>query len=562
MFDGAHRSQNQVVRLQIDRQNATADAEASTSKQATPTIPSSSELIPKPSSSSTASISSKKSPRWIVYSSAPEQSWPTLDLPVDHLPTAAAAKNFVASTDSIRHALHQNTQDTSISFFFRHYGGTSFDPEARNGFNQLWQPMYLQASAQSALRLATAAVTINIAMMWCFHGCDTRPAKSFFTMAVAAAREALQDPIQSSTDEILMTILVFDLYDALVLHYAPGPLDYGKHKYGALAVIEHRGSANLSSPRGRTLMKAVRHTLLPHMLSLRKAFPDGIDYLFDHPSVNDTRVSALDRISVQLSRVQSRLWTLRLETRLQMTLEERCTYYQEIITEALRIEKLLSDWRANITDPDWFPEYIERRSVLESIQDAGFYGTRCSVWVDLTFGATWILFSIRYLLTLQVIRQSFADEPELLNIPEQRALLSIANQRIQYLVDFICETVPFYLGDNITPKEPVYCMSINYPFKTVIDRETRKPAYIPRSRSNHQHQAAASGGWILFPQLVNVWRFAEPEDDSVPIILRDGQLDWVKGQVKRLQKIFLFCEPVWFKRLTPNSIKVRSDILA
>lgn len=174
--------------------------------------------------------------------------------------------------------------------------------------------MYLQAPAHSSLRLATAAVTVNIAMIWFARGCDMRPASNAFTEAVATAQEALNDPLQSLTDEMLMTILLFDLYDTLVLHYAPVPIDYGKHKHGALAMIEHRGSVNLATSRGRALIGAVRHTVLPYMLSTRQPFPERLDHLFGHPSTNATRVMSLDLISVYLTRVQSRLWTLRRET--------------------------------------------------------------------------------------------------------------------------------------------------------------------------------------------------------------------------------------------------------
>ena len=414
--------------------------------------------------------------------------------------------------------------------------------------------MYAQSSAQSSLRLATAAVAVNIATMWSSKGFDTQLARSFFAQAVAAAREDLRNPLQSSTDEILMTILIFDLYDALVLHYASGPVDYGKHKHGALAMIEHRGSANFATSQGRTLIGAVRHSLLPYMLAFRKPFPQRSDYLFDHPSINDTKASSLDMISVQLSRIQSRLWTLHVESRLKINFEQRRACYEEIIAEAFQVESFLLDWKESITDPDWLPEHLPRASVMESIQAAGFYGTRCSVWADLTIGGTWTLYSIRYLLTLQIIRQSFADETSLLNDPEQRALLSKTNNRVQELVDFICEMIPFILGDTVIPKNPMYSSSINFPHHSKLDPKTRLPVRTPSLQSNHQKQAGASGGWILFPQLVNVWRLAEPEDDAVPIILREGQLDWIKAQVKRLQKIFLFREPVWFKRVAQGTM--------
>lgn len=220
----------------------------------------------------------------------------------------------------------------------------------------------------------------------------------------------------------------------------------------------------------------------------------------------------------------------------------------EIIEEALRIEGLLINWKASITDPDWLPEYIPHESVIESIREAGFYGSHCSIWGDLTFGSTWILFSVRYLLTLQVIRQALADEPSLLLDPEQRELLTGADECVQQLVDSMCEAIPFHLGDTILPKSPIHSVTTNFPSKWKVDPQTGRSIRVPGVRSNHQARAAASGGWILFPHLVNLWRLAEPEDDAVPIILREGQLDWIKEQVRRLQRIFLFCEPVWFKR--------------
>ena len=553
-FDGAHRSQNQIVRRKNKRHNVRKGTECADLDEKKSIDGDTLELVPTTSDISKAPNSSKRSPRWIVYSTPRGQSCSDPDVaksPTDLSPSVILEIDFNASANSVPFALKQNVQDNSICFFFRHYTGRAFDPQARNGFNQIWQPMYQQALAQSSLRLATAAVTVNITMMWCLQGCNSQPARNLFTKAVAAAREALYDPVQSSTDEILMTILIFDLYEALVLHYAPGPVDLGKHKYGALAIIEHRGSANLATSQGRTLLGAVRHSLLPYLLSLRKPFPEQSDDLFDHPLLNETNASNLDQVSVQLSRVQSRLWTLRLESRSKRSRVERRACYEEIIAEALQIEQLLLSWEARITESDWLPEYCPRDSVMKSIQDAGFYGNRCSVWVDLEFGGLWLLFFIRYLFTLQIVRQCFADEDSLLNDPEQQALLCRVNEMVQDLVDNICETVPFHLGDKISPTNPLYSTKINFPYILKDDGRAGRSRRVPSLRSNHQKRAGASGGWILFPQLVNLWRFAEPEDDAVPIILRDGQLDWIKGQVKRLQKTFLFCEPVWFKRLTP-----------
>ena len=553
VFDCAHRSQNHVVRQSTRSQRAAADGEhagvGETPSKTKPPV----EPVPTTSPGTMATDDLKVSQRGIV-SSANSRHHRSIrqgpDLPKDCSPDVVQDKvpdrNYNTFSSPVPCALKQNAQDASICFFFRHYGGTSIDPEVHDGFNQMWQPMYLQAPARSSVRPATAAVTVSIAMMWFARGCDTRPASIVFTEAVAAAQEALKDPLQCLRDETLMKILLFDLYDTLALHYSPVPIDYGKHKHSALAMIEHRGFANFATPRARALIATVRHTVLPYMLSTRQRFPERLDHLFGHPSTNATRAMSLDLISVPLTRVQSRLWTLRRESHLQKSLLAHRTCYEEIIVEALEIEGLLLNWKASITDPDWLPEYVRSESVVASIRESGFYGSRCSIRVDLTFAGIWILFSVRYLLTLQVIRQSFADEPSLLRDPEQRALLIRTDERVQGLVDFICETIPFHLGDTIQPKSPIYSVSTNFPAKCKVDPKTGRSIRMPSLRSNHQARAAASGRWILFPHLVNVWRLAEPEDDAVPIVLREDQLDWIKEQIRRLQRISLFCEPVWF----------------
>ena len=519
--------------------------------RATPSNENSEEFHPRHETRLTATDGVRTSPYRILYPTAKVPSLSnhdTGDSQAPELPAAAENLAYQTAGYSIPYVLQQNAQEASICFFFRHYTGTSIDPEAGKGFNGLWQPMYLQASAQSPIRLATAAVAVNITMLWCSQGCDRRPARVLFTKALAAAREALQDPFRRSADETLMAVLIFDLYDSMVLHYAPSPLNYGKHKHGALAMIEQRGYANLATSQSCALIGAVRHTLLPYLLASRIPFPEHADVLFDHSSMANTKASVLDLISVRLSRMQSRLWTLRLEHQCLGNSTERSACYKEIITEAIQVENLLLNWKANVTDPEWLAEFIPRDSVTDSIRDAGFYGLRCSVWQDLSYGRTWMLFSIRSLLTLQVIRQCFADDPSLLGSPREQALLARTNGAVQELVDVICECVPFFLGDTIIPKNPMYSPSISFPFAMRTDPRTGSVTRLPSLRSNHQHRAGASAGWILFPHMVDVWRLAEPEDDAVPIALREGQLDWIKGQVKRLQNIFLFCDPVWFKR--------------
>jgi hypothetical protein len=149
------------------------------------------------------------------------------------------------------------------------------------------------------------------------------------------------------------------------------------------------------------------------------------------------------------------------------------------------------------------------------------------------------------LLNLQLVRQALADNPSLLSITENRQLLHTTDATVQRLVDAVCDCIPFHLGDTVVLTNPMYSDEINFPIKTLTDPTTGETTTIPYQIPIYKTRAAASGGWTLFPYVCEIYRLAEPEDDAVPIALRDGQLDWIKSQVKRMQKIFLYCDPVW-----------------
>jgi len=451
-------------------------------------------------------------------------------------------------------SLKTDPQMAAVGFFFRHYGGSMNEPQTHNGFHSAWQPMYLESAADMPLRTATAAVAVNIAMMWCFKGCDTRLPRTLFTEAIAATRKAMLDPTESTTDQLLLTILVFDLYDALVLHYTPGIPNYGKHKEGALALVKHRGAANHQTRRSRLLLEATRHSLLHYFLAERRTFPDELIDMFQQGQAS-TPASSLDLISMQVTILQEQLFGLRREDPDSMTVLERRSRYEDIIERAVHVETLLVNWKFQTLTPLWKPYYVSRASVSQSIVSAGFYGPHCVVWQDLAYGDLWISHASRCLYTLQIIRQALADEPNLLMEQKYHTLLTQTDLQMQEFADFMCFSIPFHIGDTMVPTNPLHAESINFPYTVVRDDDNGRNKRIPNPLTNHQARTAASGGWIIYPQLVTLYRFAEPEDDAVPIVLRDGQLDWIKDQVKRLQKIFLFVDPPWFKRLSLPVLK-------
>jgi hypothetical protein len=551
VFDGAHRSQNKVVIRMVEKKSnkdgePTIDTPSSTSSSvgsldSVSSLSSPSDVVP---------VSRPRGPlHWIIYEAPEEECEAAVNNTWQLAQKGPSTPSHLDTSNNqlgLSQYIRPNQEEACINFFFNHYTGTIYDRDLHNNYAQLWQPLYLASSPSSPLRIATAAVTVNVAMMWSFKGCDARPARKLFTQALAATREAINNPAAHNMDELLMTIHVFDLYDAMILHYQPNsPVTYGRHKRGALALLKHRGEANYASETGRSLVEATRHLLLEYSLSTRIRLPPNSEDIWNHPSIPGRGASQLDVLTTNLINVQARLWDMRRRRSSSQMRNERQAEIQQIVGDAIRLDEALVEWRRSINAPSWRSMRLSRDEVPPSILAAGFYGEKCSVWVDLVAADMNNMYYARRISALQIIRQALADEPALLTDQTYRAYLAKANTTAQSLVDTILESVPAHLGDTVVPTNPIYCSEITYPYATYKDVNGQTRQFPDLENGHFRMRAAASGGWTIFPHLVNIYRLVEPEDDAEPLVLREGQLDWIKGQIKRLQTTFLYCDPVW-----------------
>ena len=89
----------------------------------------------------------------------------------------------------------------------------------------------------------------------------------------------------------------------------------------------------------------------------------------------------------------------------------------------------------------------------------------------------------------------------------------------QEMADDICASVPFSLGTKVQGGPG--------------DRDGVEYPYVGTQRVSEQHRRAASalGGWHLLEPMRTCVR---TRADSV----RDGQVDWIKGQMQRIGKIY------------------------
>lgn len=185
---------------------------------------------------------------------------------------------------------------------------------------------------------------------------------------------------------------------------------------------------------------------------------------------------------------------------------ELCDDGFEIGVQAEAVDAGLATW-PKFVPASWIPIQVPADNVQQSALEAGFYGDECDIYPDIVVCSTWNEWRVARLKVLSLVASTGNDESRYQ-----------AMQTIQGLVDGICASVPFSLGDRVKPGQ-LYEAQIVYP--TLPGR--------PMSEA-HQRTASAYGGWYLFAPFKEIMKVA--------MYLREGQQEWVTGQLFRLATIY------------------------
>jgi hypothetical protein len=105
----------------------------------------------------------------------------------------------------------------AICFFFRNYvyDNMRWRNTACRGFVEHLLPLYSQAKVGSALHLATEAVALCLFGAWHaeIRDAENEAANETFGRALVATQNAIFDPVENTTDETLITVLMLGFYE-------------------------------------------------------------------------------------------------------------------------------------------------------------------------------------------------------------------------------------------------------------------------------------------------------------------------------------------------------------
>ncbi|KIY00027.1 uncharacterized protein Z520_04665 [Fonsecaea multimorphosa CBS 102226] len=431
----------------------------------------------------------------------------------------------------------RNFEMESICYFFTNYVNIPRDPST-NIFIEHILPIYLNTDPNSGLAEAINAAAINVTSMWINRYADSYRAREAYAKAVSILKSSLQDPIESKSDETLATVFMLDFYDSLnrrFVHF----VDTGTHQQGAVALLKHRGKHSFTTPLSQRLFNAMRSRHINYSLQFGRRVELDPELLSDDTAVLPS--AKLDLLNVELADL---LVLARDGPEVAgFTLVE---FYQVILERALALEKRLQAWMDALPN-SWRPVSIPASELHPSIRDAGLYEGMCDVYSSLAVSHITNAARSSQLGAIRLITRCSEGLTEL-GIAVDPQIEPDLDVRIQEIVDRFCASVPFHLGNRTTPAYPDEHRE--YPH---VPAELRRLASyvdpfgneVQMTMEDHVRAAAAIGGWFIMVPLAGFLKARTMTMSRVrpgPLVakLRKGQVAWIRSQMERIQKIYLF----------------------
>ena len=447
--------------------------------------------------------------------------------------------------------LSQDVASAALGYFFLCYSHDQ-DTEATCSFFDLLPAMFAKSRVSSPLYKATTAFAIQVASLQGVYNDNTTMAHEMYSESVSSTSDALLSPMDSKSDELLLTTLVLEAYETVfrIFRSSQQPSHPPIHMLGSIALLKHRGVVNYRDHLSWRLVIATRTRLLRYAWQatdkitnievLREIWQGGEGDIPTGPAV-DT-----DTLALELAWLKSALYNVpAIEQSPNGTrrgapaaVPSDFSTVGGVISCAIRLASECSRWYASLP-LSWQPVSIAAGQVASSIQASSVYTYRSPVtYHNISIANSYNRHRITELGALSLILKGLMVRSAAKGQRHEQ-LPSGLRSRVQSLVDDVCASLAFMTGDvNADAVHEVETLLPHACSASLMEENQRN---VPAKEVRHARQVVSSGLFMAYGTLTAVLEILGDQTssmDTAPMI-REGQREWMKEQVARLKKILI-----------------------
>jgi hypothetical protein len=448
--------------------------------------------------------------------------------------------------------LTQPEQDVALPFFLRYFATLGRDLASTRGLFESIIPAFYTERQDSTFSITLGAVSLRFLQLWRYGPGSFRNPCQPLLNALQSLRDAIQNPVDRDSQATVLAAMLLQFHENLCAVYERRP-STRLHQNGALALMLNQLPSATSTVFGRQLLCHMLHTEVSSAVREKRGLPTDVTFFLKYNSVLRINPSAeLDRIGIQVANLQRDFTEFSthsyFDTASPETLAKLWAEMQDMRTQIRRWSRTLPD--------TWKP--VKRKNTEKASSKVISYQETYEIYLSMQIAAIWNVSRGYELIVLKMMLVFLSLNPGHVEVTNDSGtptytidLIFNIQDVIQDIVDSICHSVPFFIGNRTAPSilsdltDPHVVLpgfySLNMTDETLPDY-VRNAKYV--SREDHTQHVIARGPWHLMSALSHLLdRAAEPYGAFLVQSLREGQFEWIRSQVVRIAIIMKITSP-------------------
>ncbi|KAH7486207.1 hypothetical protein FOMA001_g5077 [Fusarium oxysporum f. sp. matthiolae] len=431
-------------------------------------------------------------------------------------------------------------QDLAVPFFLTYVTDVGRSLESTRGFLEFVRPALASERHDSALNTAVIATSIKI---WSMIGKIPSSSPLPYQLLVKALKrlhQATEEPMERGRDETVLAALVLQMHDTLSA-VSGQTRAHGAHREGALTLLLQRENCFKNSKYYAHLVGNLLHSRVSVSVRNRMRLPTkDLEWIETEvaPILPGNPSSALDMIGVSIADLQHTFRDMSPPT----VLSSPDTKLRQQICN---LDTQLRTWLKRIPD-SWYPRRM--KSGIDFDPSVPSYRGACDIYPSIQVANIWNAWRV-YCLILEDIKdqltkssalsavQHFDDE----NSISDYAIFWTSNERrVQELVDSMCLSIPFYLGNCNYPTDILSTGSSDIIYPSHHDLPVDDEGYMRFkasdqyvSKLDHSRHVTLHGQVHAISVLSYVIDISMNSVRNRPSFLREEQKEWIASQFIR-----------------------------
>ncbi|KAK2757214.1 hypothetical protein FQN54_004728 [Arachnomyces sp. PD_36] len=448
----------------------------------------------------------------------------------------ATRKAEVRKIEAIPRPRELKSLDNPVDFYLGHYVNVGRRKESTRGFFEVLIPVYSAQRHNSALSLAVSAVASEILNLWRYGPASLSSSCGSYSQALVAVRRAIQDPAEQTKPATALAILALQWYENVAAIY-DHRLATPTHHAGALSLLPLMNSDNESKDQTTiaSIWRFITHAEISSAIRQKRPMHDVVSYWISRGGLliaPRNPSASLDAIGAMVADLQARY------TQNQSTLFEDLG---DFVAEAKTIDQQLLTWSRSVPE-HWKPRKLTGGQDFDLSIPA--YRSTCESYPSLQIANIWNQWRVYRIVLFKIMFESLQSDPQEENLVGYE-------QTFQELVDGICDSVPFYLGNRVRPTHitdfddsSISLCRHSLPAQGGPGQSPQPATSTTTPGDEHRRSIIGQGPWHLMSPLSRLLTlFAEDDNHHLTGILRYGQHEWIRQQFLRVATLLRLSRP-------------------